>query len=100
VAHDEAVVALARRAARPVLTTHAGPGHLVAHERTGVVTYDNPGSVVWGTSRLLDDPVHTERMGQNGKQAADDGVPGWSLVARHYADVCAEVFPALAQGPR
>src|SRR5207244_8567188 len=42
---DDAVVDLARRAGRPVVTTHGGPAHLVRHEETGVITYDNPGSM-------------------------------------------------------
>ena len=60
---DDAVVDLARRAGRPVVTTHAGPAHLVRHEENGVVTYDNPGSMVWALDRILGDAGHTDRMG-------------------------------------
>src|SRR6185369_13798036 len=74
---DDAVVDLARRAGRPVITTHAGPAHLVRHEETGVVTYDNPGSMVWALDRVLGDPEHAQRMGQNGRRE-DNSAPRWS----------------------
>ena len=60
---DDAVVDLARKAARPVITTHGGPAHLVRHEETGIITYDNPGSMVWAMDRVLGDPASAERMG-------------------------------------
>ena len=78
---DDAVVDLARRAGRPVVTTHAGPGHLIRHEETGIVTYDNPGSMVWAIDRVLGDPTHAARMGQNGLRREEKTVQ-WSDVAR------------------
>ena len=66
---DDAVVDLARRAGRPVVTTHGGPAHLVRHEENGIVTYDNPGSMVWAMDRILGDPAHAERMGSNGRRS-------------------------------
>jgi glycogen(starch) synthase len=91
---DDAVVDLARRAGRPVVTTHGGPAHLVRHEETGIVTYDNPGSMVWAVDRILGDPAHAERMGQNGRRA-EGCQPVWGEVARHYLDLCAACFPEL-----
>ncbi|MGH7058231.1 MAG: glycosyltransferase, partial [Acetobacteraceae bacterium] len=44
---DDAVVDLARKAGRAVVTTHSGPAHLVRHDENGLITYDNPGSMVW-----------------------------------------------------
>jgi glycogen(starch) synthase len=93
---DDAVVDLARRAARPVITTHAGPAHLVRHEETGIVTYDNPGSMVWALDRVLGDPANADRMGQNGRRCDDPGVV-WGDVARHYLEVCAAFFPELRE---
>ena len=49
IAMDDAVVDLARKAGRPVVTTHGGPAHLVRHEDNGLLTYDNPGSMVWAS---------------------------------------------------
>jgi glycosyltransferase involved in cell wall biosynthesis len=93
---DDAVVDLARRAGRPVVTTHGGPAHLVRHEENGVVTYDNPGSMVWAGDRILGDPGHAERMGHNGRRPAD-GTVVWGDVARHYLELCAARFPELTE---
>jgi glycogen(starch) synthase len=95
---DDAVVDLARRAGRPVVTTHGGPAHLLRHEETGVVTYDNPGSMVWAVDRILGDPAHAERMGRNGRRA-DGSQPVWGEVARHYLELCAACFPELTVTP-
>lgn len=93
---DDAVVDLARRAGRPVVTTHGGPAHLIRHEETGVVTYDNPGSMVWAADRILGDPVHAQQMGQNGRRA-DQGMVVWSEVARYYLELCGACFPELTE---
>ena len=95
VAQDEDVVALARRAGRPVLTTHGGPAHLVCHEHDGVVVYDNPPSLVWGMGRLLEDRRHAEEMGRNGLRQGQGA--SWTEVARAYADLCARTFAELRE---
>ena len=66
---DDAVVDLARKAGRAVVTTHGGPAHLIRHDENGLLTYDNPGSIVWALDRILGDPVHTERMGATANAA-------------------------------
>jgi glycosyltransferase involved in cell wall biosynthesis len=91
---DDAVVDLARRAGRPVITTHAGPAYLVRHEETGIVTYDNPGSVVWAADRILGDPGNAERMGRGGRRE-EAPAPLWGEVARHYLELIAARFPEL-----
>ncbi|HTU19825.1 MAG TPA: glycosyltransferase [Gemmataceae bacterium] len=91
---DDAVVDLARKAGRPVVTTHGGPAHLVRHEENGLLTYDNPGSMVWALDRILGDPAHAERMGRNGKRS-DGSTQSWSDVTRHYLQLCAQCFPEL-----
>jgi glycosyltransferase involved in cell wall biosynthesis len=96
VCFDDAVVDLARHAGRPVVTTHGGPAHLVRHEETGIVTYDNPGSMVWALDRILGDPIHAERMGRNGQRRADTTV-SWGEVARRYLELCAACFPELTE---
>lgn len=93
VAQDHDVVGLARRAGRPVVTTHGGPAQLVRHEQDGVVVYDNPPSLVWGMSRLLDDRRHAEDMGRNGLRQGDGA--SWNGAARIYADLCARHFAEL-----
>jgi glycosyltransferase involved in cell wall biosynthesis len=91
---DDAVIDLARKAGRPVVTTHSGPAHLVRHEENGLLTYDNPGSMVWALDRILSDPAHAERMGHSGKRC-DGSVQNWSDVTRYYLDLCAHCFPEL-----
>jgi glycosyltransferase involved in cell wall biosynthesis len=91
---DDAVIGLARRAGRPVVTTHGGPAHLVRHEDNGILTYDNAGSMVWAVDRLLGDPGNAERMGHSGKCSGGDGL-SWNEVARHYLELCAAHFPQL-----
>jgi len=91
---DDAVIDLARKAGRPVVTTHGGPAHLIRHEENGLITYDNPGSMVWALDRILGDPTHAERMGRNGKRG-DGSTRSWSDVTRHYLELCAHCFPEL-----
>lgn len=93
---DEGVVGLARRAGRAVLTTHGGPSHMVKHEKDGLVVYDNPPSLVWGLSRLLEDGQHTQRMGRNGWQQGERA--SWTGLARMYSDICAQGFSELTDG--
>ena len=94
---DDAVVDLARRAGRPVVTTHGGPAHLVRHEENGVVTYDNPGSMVWALDRILGDagPRGADGPQRPPRRAAD--APVWGDVARLYLDLCVSLFPALTE---
>jgi 1,4-alpha-glucan branching enzyme len=94
IAMDDAVVDLARKAARPVVTTHGGPAHLVRHEDNGLLTYDNPGSMVWAVDRILGDPGHADRMGQNGRRS-EGGTLRWIEVAHHYLEACVTWFPEL-----
>jgi glycosyltransferase involved in cell wall biosynthesis len=96
---DEGVVALARRAGRPVITTHQGPTHLVSHEQNGLVTYDNPGSMVWAMSQVLADSGLSEVLGALGRPS-DDRRPQWVEVANHYNELCATRFSELCEiGP-
>jgi glycogen(starch) synthase len=96
---DDAVVDLARCAGRPVVTTHSGPVHLVRHEENGIVTFDNPGSMVWAMDRILGDPHHAERLGRNGRRA-DTGGADWDALARRYVELCANTFPQLTAMPK
>jgi glycosyltransferase involved in cell wall biosynthesis len=42
---------------KPVLTTHQAGIRCVVHGQNGLVTYDNPGSIVWGIQELLGNPL-------------------------------------------
>jgi glycosyltransferase involved in cell wall biosynthesis len=94
--YDDAVVDLARRAGRAVVTTHGGPAYLVRHDETGLLTYDNPGSIVWALDRILGNPGHAEQMGKKG-QRSDTAAVVWSDVARLYLELCAAHFSELNQ---
>src|SRR5262249_29797641 len=94
IAMDDAVVDLARKAGRPVVTTHGGPAHLVRHEETGLITYHNPGSTVWALDRILGDPSHAARMGSNGRHGTAGSLQ-WSEVSHHYLEGCVSWFPEL-----
>jgi glycosyltransferase involved in cell wall biosynthesis len=94
---DDAVLDLARRAGRPVVTTHGGPAHLVRHEENGIITYDNPGSMVWALDRILGDPGHAAEMGRKGRRDGGAGAPVWGEVARLYLDLCTDLFPELTE---
>jgi glycosyltransferase involved in cell wall biosynthesis len=94
IAMDDAVVDLARKASRPVITTQCGPAHLIRHEENGLLTYDNPGSMVWAVDRILGDPGHAEHMGQNGRRS-EGGTLRWIEVAHHYLESCVNWFPEL-----
>jgi len=96
IAYDEDLVALARFAGRPVLATHAGPSHLVKHERDGLLLYSHKDSVVWGIGRLLEDPDRATRMGEAGLRAPR-GAVDWEGVAEVYAELLALSFPELAE---
>lgn len=94
IAMDDAVIDLGRKAGRPVVTTHGGPSHLVRHEEDGLLTYDNPGSMVWAVDRILGDAGHAERMGQHGRRS-EGGTLRWGDVARVYLEACVGWFPEL-----
>jgi glycogen(starch) synthase len=97
VPQDDAVIDLARRAGRPVVTTHGGPVHLIRHEDNGIITYDNPGSMVWALDRIVGDPAHADRMGQNGRRGEGETVLPWEEVVRLYLELCASRFPELTE---
>jgi glycosyltransferase involved in cell wall biosynthesis len=92
---DEQVVGLARLAGIPVVATHTGPAQLVRHEESGLLTYDNPGSMVWALDRIYGAPEHASEMGRRA-QCFQPGPPHWSRVAEIFSDLCAEKFAELA----
>ena len=75
------------------MTTHGGPAHLVRHEETGVITYDNPGSMVWAVDRILGDPAHAQRMGENGRGGGAP-LPNWNEVSGRYLELMCDLSAA------
>jgi glycosyltransferase involved in cell wall biosynthesis len=58
---------------RPVLTTHGARLAAVRHGQNGLISYDNPGSIVWGISELLANPLSSNMMRGLAKQHARVG---------------------------
>lgn len=52
-AQDEGLARAALAQGKPLLVTHQAGLGCVVHGRNGLVTYDNPGSFVWGIRELL-----------------------------------------------
>jgi hypothetical protein len=52
--------------------------------------------MVWAMDRILGDPAHAERMGQNGRRG-DGGAIAWGDVACHYLEFCANTYPELTE---
>ena len=95
---DDAVVDLARRAGRPVVTTHARPGpprpprgerrrHLRQPRLDGLGLGPHPGR-----------PRPRGTDGRNGRRDGGDA-PVWGDVARCYLDLCMVLFPGLTETP-
>ena len=81
-----------RKAARPVVATHSGPAYLVRHEENGLLTYDNPGSMVWAAGPH---PQRSDPCGTNGAQRKTQRQLEAELErrTRHYLELCASVSP-------
>ncbi|MBN2192927.1 MAG: glycosyltransferase [Polyangiaceae bacterium] len=54
---DEGLAQLAITNGRSVLTTRQANLQCIRHGENGLVTYDNPGSIVWGVKELLANPL-------------------------------------------
>jgi hypothetical protein len=52
--------------------------------------------MVWALDRLLHDPDHAQRMGNNGRRT-EGGTVSWEEVARHYLELCTVCFPELQE---
>ena len=50
---DEGLARAAINRGRPVLTTHQAGIACIVHGENGLVTFDNPGSIVWGIEEML-----------------------------------------------
>jgi glycosyltransferase involved in cell wall biosynthesis len=55
---DEGLAQAAIARGRPVLTTRQAGIHCIVHGENGLVTFDNPGSIVWGIQEMLHNPLH------------------------------------------
>lgn len=54
---DEGLAQMAIGAGKPVLTTKQAGITCIVHGDNGLVSYDNPGSIIWGIQELLNNPL-------------------------------------------
>jgi len=59
---DEALARLSIDNGIPVLVTHNSGISCVEHGKNGLITYDNPGSIVWGIQELLYNPLRCPHL--------------------------------------
>jgi glycosyltransferase involved in cell wall biosynthesis len=81
---DEGLAQLAVSRGKPVLTTHQSHIHCIAHGQNGLITYDNPGSIVWGIKELLANPLQGNMIRSLARQRASHTQSLESVAAEHY----------------
>ena len=56
---------------KPVLTTHQSHINCITHGQNGLVTYDNPGSIIWGLNEMLANPLQGNMLRLAAKRSAN-----------------------------
>ena len=82
---DEGFAQMALAFGKPVLTTHQAHINCVQHGRNGVVTYDNPGSIVWGINEMLSNPLQGSMLRIAARRTASETQTVSGIAAEHYA---------------
>lgn len=80
---DSTPAQIAVDAGRPVLTTHQAHVGCVQHGQNGLVTYDNPGSIVWGLKEMIENPLQANMMRVVARQHAEQGKTQESVAVEH-----------------
>ncbi len=81
---DEGLAQMAIRCGRPILTTHQAGLNCVVHGENGLVTYDNPGSIIWGIQELLSNPLQGSMLRLIAKKSASETPSIENIAAQHY----------------
>jgi glycosyltransferase involved in cell wall biosynthesis len=81
---DEGLAQMAITNGKPVLTTRQAGIGCVRHGENGLVTFDNPGSIVWGIQELLSHPLHGSMLRIVAKKNAGETLSFETIAARHY----------------
>jgi glycosyltransferase involved in cell wall biosynthesis len=81
----ETLAELALSFGKPVLTTQQARIRSVEHARNGLVTHDNPGSIVWGIRDLLTNPLRGSMMRLLARRRAQQGPSLDAIAAQHAA---------------
>ena len=81
---DQGLAQMAIGYGRPVLTTHQSGLNCVVHGENGLVTFDNPGSIIWGIQELLSNPLHGSMLRLVAKRSASETPSIGQIAAQHY----------------
>ncbi len=81
---DEGLAQMAIEAGKPVLTTHQTGIRCIVHGQNGLLTYDNPGSLIWGIEELLHHPPKADLQRLAARKKRDLKVSWDNVVAQHY----------------
>ncbi len=81
---DEGLAKMAIDYGKPVLATHQSGVNCIEHGKNGLVTFDNPGSIVWGVQELLHNPLKDSMVRAAVKRSAGQAPSLESIAARHY----------------
>ncbi|MCX8048171.1 MAG: DUF4912 domain-containing protein [Methylohalobius sp.] len=81
---DEGLAQMAIDAGKPVLTTHQAGIRCIVHGQNGLLTYDNPGSLIWGIQELLHNSPQGNLTRIAARKRADKEISLANIVAQHY----------------
>lgn len=81
---DEGVARMATSAGRPVVTTRQSGITCINHGENGLVTFDNPGSIVWGIQEMLSNPIKGSMLRIAARKHAGESLSFDTIAARHY----------------
>lgn len=80
----EGLAQMAISCGRPVLTTHQAGLNCVNHGVNGLITFDNPGSIVWGIQELLFNPLQGNMLRVVAKKKASETLSLEIIAVQHY----------------
>lgn len=81
---DEGLARMAITNGKPVLTTQQAGISCVKHGENGLVTFDNPGSIVWGIQELLSQPLHGSMLRIVSRKNASESLSFETIAAQYY----------------
>lgn len=86
---DEGLAQKAINGGRPVLTTHQAGINCVSHGKNGLITFDNPGSIVWGIQEMLFNPLKESMFRLAARRRAGESPSPENIAVQHY--ICYEM---------
>ncbi len=81
---DEGLAQMALLYGKPVLATRQAGINCIVHGQNGLVTFDNPGSIVWGIQELLFNPLQGSMLRLVAARKANELPTIENIAARHY----------------